>query len=247
VANSLEDLRDKLTTELADTGQTIRGLVDQSPNATTFDRAKVTQLIRDPISAQMSSMQKFGGSPIPLSRMRASLAAEAANAQTLGDLHELKTAIGKQIRWAGESQIENARQEALREIYGRLNSFIDANAPGVKDVQAHYGGILAASKGVDKEIARRAGAKVNFPFFSVAGLGLGLQLGHPVVGSIGLMTRAANAGLKQPAVVTRLAKLSDSAYAPMARAGARYLLNRFGIRPFVEDSGDEGDSYAGQK
>jgi hypothetical protein len=139
----------------------------------------------------------------------------------------------------------------LKERYGRLNSFIDANAPGVKDTQAHYGGILTAGKAVDKEIARRAGAKFNLPFFSVAGLGLGLETGHPAVGSIGLMTRAANAGLKQPGVVTRLAKLGDSTYAPMARAGARYLLSRFGIRPFVEDNSEgsveSGDSYAGQK
>jgi hypothetical protein len=54
---------------------------------------------------------------------RANLSAEAANALALGDLHELKTSIGKQIHWAGESQIENARPAALREIYGRLNSF----------------------------------------------------------------------------------------------------------------------------
>ncbi len=246
VANSLGDLHDKLATELTETGQTIRSLVDQSPNATTFDRTKVAQLIRDPISTQMSAVQKFGGSAVPLSRMRASLSAEAANAQTLGDLHELKTSIGHQIRWAGESQIENARQAALREIYGRLNSFIDTNAPGVKDVQAHYGGILAAGKSVDKEIALRSRAKVNFPFFSVAGLGLGLQLGHPVVGSIGLMTRTANAGLKQPAVVTRLAKLGDPAYATAGRAAARYLLGRGGGAVAGNDS-DEGDSYAGQK
>jgi len=63
--------------------------------------------------------------------------------------------------------------------------------PGVKDVQAHYGGILTAGKAVDKEIARRTGAKFNLPFFSVAGLGL--ETGHPVVGSIEWMPRAANA------------------------------------------------------
>jgi len=63
--------------------------------------------------------------------------------------------------------------------------------PGVKDVQAHYGGILTAGKAVDQEIALRTGAKFNLPFFSVAGLGL--ETGHPVVGSIDLMTRAANA------------------------------------------------------
>jgi hypothetical protein len=132
-------------------------------------------------------------------------------------------------------------------MYGRLNTFIDANAPGIKDSQAHFGGILTAGKAVDKEIARRSGAKFNLPFFSVAGLGLGLETGHPAVGSIGLMTRAANAGLKQPAVVTRLAKLGDPTYAPMARAGARFLLNRFGIKPFGEDDAESKDSYAGQK
>ena len=76
--------------------------------------------------------------------MGASLSEEAANSATLRELHELKTEIGKQVRWAGESQIENARQEALKEMYGKLNSFIDSNAPGVKDTQAHYGGILTA-------------------------------------------------------------------------------------------------------
>jgi hypothetical protein len=37
----------------------------------------------------------------------------------------------------------------------------------------------------------------------------------------------------------------------MSRAGARYLLSRFGIRPFVEDNSEGSvesrDSYAGQK
>ena len=251
VANSMSDFRAKLATELGETGQIIGNMLDQSPNAQTFDRAKAAQLIRDSAATQAGSLERFGGDGSSVWRMGASLSEEAANSTTLRQLHELKTEIGKQIGWAGESQVENARQEALKEMYGKLNGFIDANAPGVKDVQAHYGGILTAGKAVDKEIARRSGAKFNLPFFSVAGLGLGLETGHPAVGSIGLMTRAANAGLKQPAVVTRLAKLGDPAYAPMARAGARYLLSRFGIRPFVDDnsegSAESRDSYAGQK
>jgi hypothetical protein len=251
VANSMSDLRTKLATELGKTGQVIGDVLDLSPNAKTFDRAKAAQMIRDSAATHAGSLERFGGDGSSIWRMGANLSEEAANSATLRELHELKTEIGKQVRWAGESQIENARQEALKEMYGKLNSFIDANAPGVKDTQAHYGGILTAGKAVDKEIARRAGAKFNLPFFSVAGLGLGLETGHPAVGSIGLMTRAANAALKQPALVTRLAKLGDPTYAPMARAGARYLLSRFGIRPFVEDNSEGNvesrDSYAGQK
>jgi hypothetical protein len=251
VANSMSDLRAKLATELGETGQIIGNLLDQSPNARTFDRAKAAQLIQDSVAEHADRLERFGGDGTTIRRMGASLSQEAANSATLRQLHELKTEIGKQVGWVGESQIENARQEALKEMYGKLNGFIDSNAPGVKDVQAHYGGILTAGKAVDKEIARRTGAKFNLPFFSIAGLGLGLETGHPAVGSIGLMTRAANAGLKQPAVVTRLAKLGEPTYAPMARAGARYLLNKFGIRPFVEDnsegSAESRDSYAGQK
>jgi hypothetical protein len=37
---------------------------------------------------------------------------------------------------------------------------------------------------------------------------------------------------------TRLAKLGDPAYAAMSRDGARYLLSRFGIRPFVESDSE---------
>jgi hypothetical protein len=252
VANSMSDLRAKLATELGETGQIIGNMLDQSPNANTFDRAKAAQLIQDSVAEHADRLERFGGDGSSIRRMGTTLSQEAANSAKLRELHEPKTEIGKQIGWAGESQIENARQEALKEMYGKLNGFIDANAPGVKDVQAHYGGILTTGKAVDKEIARQTGAKFNLPFFSVAGLGLGLELGHPAVGSIGLMTRAANAALKQPAVVTRLAKLGDPTYAPMARAGARYLLSRFGIRPFVdddnsEDSAESRDSYAGQK
>ncbi len=240
VANSLGELKQKLAAELAEHGRVIGDVLDLSPNASTFDRAEIGRQIRTAAAEHANGLEFFGGDASSLRRMADNVATSAENASTLRELHELKTSVGKQVGWAGESQVENARQAALREIYGRLNEFISTSAPGLREQQAQWSGLLTASKALDKEIARRQGARVTAPLITTSAA----LMGHPIPLAVKL---AGKVGMNQPAVVTRLAKLGEPTYAPMARAGVRYLLSRFGIRPFVDDGGENGDSYAGHK
>jgi len=132
IVNSLSELKQKLAAELAEHGRVIGDMLDLSPNASTFDRAEIGRQIRTAAAEHSNGLEFFGGDASSLQRMADNVATSAENASTLRELHELKTSVGKQVGWAGESQIENARQAALREIYGRLNEFISANSPGLR-------------------------------------------------------------------------------------------------------------------
>ena|SRR5581483_6146348 len=247
-ANSMPELEQKLSNSLTTRGQQIEHYLQQF----SHNKIDATNLINDPINRAQNLAMADGndalfqrleslrrgltqvhGVTAPVGRLQTSQLSTVGMPQKVltdfepAQLHKVKTAIGKQTRWYGTDAVENVLNDVKKEIYGNLNEAINNAAPGVRDLQNHWGELLSAHKGVQKEIANRAAGKLNASAIvrhSVApaagAIVGGISGGREHYGRDAAIGAAAGAAAENPAIVTRLAQASRTKLPGLA---ARYF------------------------